>query len=181
MDDIWLSDKVTVRQYKELENTDRKSIAQFVRERFNERYFDPMDSDRKHGFTIMAVCCLVIETLESFYRGEGDTKGRSELMFCSFFARCASLNEFGGGGSWFYKDIRCGLLHQSEARNGWRIRRDGPLLDMNERVINATLFMCELKSAVDAYANQLEHDDGQLWANFKKKMKAVCKNCVRNP
>jgi hypothetical protein len=175
-----LSSSVTVAQYKRLEESnERQAVAQFVRERFDERYFSPIEStprEKKHGFTILAVCCLVVETLESFYQGLGDTKGKSKDMFASFFSRDTPLKVFGGGNNWFYYDIRCGILHQSETRNGWRVRRTGPLFDPNDKVIDATKFLRELRRAVDTYAAQLVHDD-RLWELFKKKMQAVCDNC----
>ena len=129
----------------------------------------------KHGFASLAICCLTIETLESFYQGLGDTKSHSKRMFREFFARDTPLKVFGGGNDWFYKDIRCGLLHQAEARNGWRILRSGPLLDMKAKRINATTFLHELQQAVDVYADRL--CDDAYWTLFKKKMKAVCANC----
>jgi hypothetical protein len=175
---IRLSSTVTVARYSELEKSeDRKALAQFVRERFNERYFHPIESTRAHGFTIMAIGCLVIETLEAFYQGRVDTKGESSAMFKAFFKRDTPLKVFGEGNNWFYKHIRCRILQQSEARGGWRILRRGPLLDNSTKSINATRFRTELQRAVDTYANLIVHDD-RLWAHFKEKMTAVCDNCV---
>ena len=175
-----LSSTVTVARYRALEeNGDRQALAQLIRERFNERYFHPIESTPakdKHGFTIMAVCCLVIEGLESFYQGKADTKGKSKEMFNAFFERDTPIKVFAGGGDWFYKDIRCGILHQSEARGGWHILRSGPLLDVPTKRINATTFIRELRMAVDKYADLIQHD-AALWTLFKKKMNAVCDNC----
>lgn len=175
-----LSCNVTVMRYRELEQIDdRQALAQFVRDRFNERYFRPIESTSsadKHGFTTMAVCCLVIEALESFYQGREDTRGRSRDMFEAFFKRDTALKVFAGGKDWFYRDIRCGILHQSETRGGWRVLRSGPLLDVPTKRINATKFIRALRSTVDAYADQIQND-AVLWALFKKKMKAVCDNC----
>ncbi|MGO4155989.1 hypothetical protein [Cupriavidus sp. YAF13] len=175
-----LSATVTVERYQRLEQSnDRRASAEFVRQRFDERYFLPIESmppQNKHGFMIMAIGCLVIETLESFYQGRADTKRHSLAMFRDFFARNTALNVFGGENDWFYRDIRCGILHQSEARNGWRILRRGQLLDRSTKSINATKFIRELHTAVDAYAAQLQEDE-EIWLKFKKKMKAVCKNC----
>jgi hypothetical protein len=180
-DSTKLSSAVTVARYKELEqNEDRRALGEFVRERFNERYFHPIEStasENKHGFMIMAVCCLAIETLESFYQGMESTKRNSIKMFRDFFDRDTALHVFAGGDDWFYRDIRCGILHQSEARSGWRILRSGPLLDVSRRRINATKFIRELHKTVDSYADQLQGDDA-LWKSFKKKMKAVCDNCA---
>lgn len=180
-DNTKLSSSVTVSQYRKLvQNDDRQTLAQFVRDRFYERYFRPIESTpkgAKHGFMIMAVCCLVIETLESFYQGLGNTRNVSWRMFRDFFARGTSLNVFAGNENWFYNDIRCGILHQGEARNGWRIVRNGALLDVPNKRINATKFIQEMHRAVGAYTDELRHDDA-LWKAFKTKMNAVCKNCV---
>lgn len=125
----------------------------------------------------MAIGCLTIETLESFYQGRPDTRRVSAQMFRSFFERDTPLKVFGGDGDWFYRDIRCGVLHQAEARGGWRIRRGGPLLDAAARTINATIFLREVRRAVGAYAKELEFDD-QCWMRFQRKMQAVCTNCA---
>jgi len=176
-----LSSTMTVAQYNVLaDKGDRHELARFVRQRFEERYFRPINSTPatdKHGFTIMAVCCLLIETLESFYQGRADTKGKSRKMFSDFFERDTALKVFGGGNAWFYCDIRCGILHQSEARNGWHIVRSGPLIDHSKKRINATRFIRELRKSVDIYA-QLIEDDDVVWSHFKKKMQAVCGNCT---
>lgn len=177
-DAISLSSSVTVKRYRALEKRgDRRTIGHFVVERFDERFFLPVDrSTRKHGFASMAMACLAIETLESFYQGLASTRGRSSRMFKDFFARDTALKQFGCGGDWFYRDIRCGLLHQGEARGGWRIHRRGPMLDKNARTVNATLFIRALRRAVVSYGAQLENDDN-LWKLFRRKMDAVCANC----
>jgi len=97
-------------------------------------------------------------------------------MFHDFLARDTPLRVLGGGGDWFYLDIRCGILHQAEARGGWRVLRSGPLLDATNKTINATRVLRELQKAVKRYAAALEMDDA-LWDSFRKKMVAVCGNC----
>lgn len=178
-----LTKTVTVGRYRELEAAgdlrpaDRAPCGRFLVERFQERYFEPTTEYRKrHGFTLMAVACLVIEALECFYEGEANSKGQSRAMFETFFKRKSGLECFGGGNDWFYKQIRCGILHQAETTGGWRVLRIGPLLDTHARAINAKRFIDLLRAAVDDYARQLETDP-VLWANFKAKMKAVCDNC----
>jgi len=123
-----LSQTVTVAEYRALaQASDRKRLGSFIRNRFDERYFRPAEkSCAKHGFAQMAVACLVIETLESFYRGLAGTCGHSREMFSGFFERDTPLKIFGGGNDWFYYDVRCGILHQAETRRGWRVLRVGP-------------------------------------------------------
>lgn len=98
-----LSASMTVAHYRALEQAgDRVALGDFIRERFDERYFKPVeDSPSKHGFTLLAVGCLVVETLESFYQGRADTRNASAQMFRDFFARNTPLNVFGGGATGF--------------------------------------------------------------------------------
>ena len=173
-----LSSSITVAQYQALEAADdRQPLAEFIRQRFDERYFAPVEnSASKNGFAMMAIGCAVIETLESFYQGLADTKGASRRMFRDFFKRKTGLAVFGSDDDWFYGDIRCGILHQSETRGGWRVLRKGPLLDTSAKTINATRFLREMRKAVDGYVLEIQSDDAS-WANFRKKMAAVCENC----
>ncbi len=177
-----LSASVTVDKYKLLEkNEDKAAIADFIVQRFEERYFSPvLNSRSRHGFTMLAIGCLVIETLESFYQGLEDTDRKSKRMFIDFFARDTPLKPFGKVVT-FYSDIRCGILHQAEIRGGWRITRssNAPLLDEVGRTINAELFIQGLKDAVSTYVIQFQNDP-QLWENLKIKMRKICNNCERN-
>jgi hypothetical protein len=174
-----LTNTITVATYRELEAADdREACGQFIVQRFHERYFEPtVNAPTRHGFTLMAIGCLVIEALECFYEGKAHSKDASAKMFEASFQRPTGLEAFGQGPkNWFYKDIRCGVLHQAETVGGWRLRRSGKLLDTGERVINAKRFVELLQHAVADYAAQLQ-TDAALWRNFKKKMKAVCENC----
>lgn len=172
-----LTAKVTVARYRELEAADdRAACGRFIVDRFHERYFEPTENaPSRHGFTLMAIACLVIEALECFYEGKKDSKGESAKMIEEFFKRPTGLEVFGAG-DWFYKQIRCGILHQAETTGGWRVLRKGKLLHTQARTINATLFIRHLQAAVADYAEQLEID-AKLWRKFRKKMDAVCENC----
>ena len=183
--DTRLSKSVTVDKYKKLETQeDKRAIAAFIVERFDERYFDPViSSSSKHGFTMMAVGCLVIEALESFYQGWHSSKDKKP--FKKFFERQKNqgrpLGVFANHEIKFHDNIRNGILHQAETKGGWKIRRSGVLLDLNDTTINAECFIRELRKAVAEYANRLQTDpDPVLWHNFKKKMKQVCDNCERD-
>lgn len=173
-----LTASVSVSDYRKLvEAENREALGRFIVERFDERYFRPVcNSSSKHGFAIMAVACLVIETLESFYQGLADTKGRSKKMFREFFKRNRSLGGFGQGDDWFYTNIRCGILHQAETRGGWKILRSGALLDCQNRTINASEFLRHLRDSVDNYAVELQ-SDAAIWRNFCRKMESICANC----
>jgi hypothetical protein len=166
----------------------------FIRRRLFERYINPVRAlnlhkatkDEKNGFYIMAVSCLLIETLVSFWRGWETTegrngqKGKSRKAFKLFFRTQPRFREFRGKelSEQFYKNIRCGILHQGEATGGWTIHRSGPLFDGNGR-INAVRFHDGLALAIHDYVKILESPAGSSTHRplFDKKMKAVLRNC----
>ena len=178
-----LSKSTTVDTYKDLEaSEDRDAIAAFLKERFTERYITPILSagEKQHGFCIMAVCCLMIEALESFYQGLPDTKGMREAPFIKFFERNSELFGFQDSKVNFYANIRCGILHQAETKGGWRIWNVGPLLDAKKKTINAKEFLRVVQLALTSYCDSLRTSDwdSKLWQDFKSKMAAVCANTL---
>ena len=186
MEDVQLSKSVTVARYRDFEATgNRDAIADFISERFEERYVKPLRGDpaEKHGFCTMAICCLMIEALESFWQGWPDTMGRSRQAFRSFFKRCAEqeskLGIFADRAGDFYESVRCGILHQAKTTKGWRIRRKGPLFDPSTKMVNATLFHDELEEALVTYCDTLKRSesDSEIWCNLRNKMGAVIENC----
>lgn len=183
IDDIKLSSSVTIGKYKELENEqNREKISDFIMERFSERYILPLESidkKKKNGFCIMAVCCLMIETLESFRQGWSDSNNKSKEAFCYFFDGNEPFKDFRGFVAEFYKHVRCGILHQAETTGGWLIIRKGPLFDRANKTINATKFFKKLKTCLKHYCGDLKNSDwnSDVWHKFREKMKAICENC----
>jgi hypothetical protein len=189
---------VTVGDYKAWENEAGSGWSkkpEFIRRRLFERYIDPVkaldchpDTKRlKNGFYIMAVSCLLIETLVSYWRGWETTEphkdaaarqvpGKSREAFRIFFHEEGRFAEFQG--TEFYKRIRCGILHQGEATGGWTISREGSLFDGTSEV-NATKFHNKLAAAIRDYESNLKNPlpGSSLRNNFDKKMKAVIANC----
>lgn len=162
-------------------------IADFVYERHYRRYIKPFEFDDrrfkmhyKNGFAMMANCCLLIETLESFHRGW--ERGQNELSFLKFFTRENGFAEFATDDmpTHFYKHVRCGILHQGETTGGWTINRNGrSLLDKPKREINAFLFASKLKESLEAYRKTLKDSewDSPIWKKLREKMKHIIKNC----
>lgn len=70
--DTKLSRSVSVADYRSMTAAnDRAAVGRFIVQRFHERYFEPtVDSPNRHGFTMMAIACLVIEAVESFIKGK---------------------------------------------------------------------------------------------------------------
>lgn len=186
VNDIYLSSSVTVGQYRNWE-TQRKSseIAKFIYQRFDERFLVPFDNlpiSLKSGFAQMAVCCLMTETLESFYKGWKGTGGvKGADVFEGFFTRIRYFHNFQNKGGEFYIHIRCGILHQAETTGGWLIRRSGELVDHKNKVINADKFMKLLKQSLDDYRQELESArwNDVVWRKCRRKLNAIIEHCER--
>ena len=185
-DEVYLSSSITVDNYRSLEaQQDREGIANFVYERFVERYIEPLERTpikSKSGFTSMAVCCLMIEALESFRQGWGNSERQSKAAFCFFFDRNDQFRELRGHAQDFYKNVRCGILHQAETTGGWLVRRDQSVLfDPTIRVVDASIFLEALRSSLEDYCIHLRGSDweSEIWILFRKKMAAIINNCQR--
>jgi hypothetical protein len=181
-----LASKFTVSDYEAACKTqERGKIAEALHRRFTERYIDPVTPKRDrqmHGFTMMAVSCLMIESLESFCRGWENSNGKSELAFCHFFDTHRQFDGLRGHSAEFYKNVRCGILHQAETTGGWRITRksSAPLFSPDPLpTVNATLFLQHLREVLDGFRDGLNAADwnSEDWQYVRTKMRALCHNC----
>jgi hypothetical protein len=87
---------------------DRERIADAIRLRFTERYIKPARGAGGHGFTMMAISCLMIEALESFARGWKTRRFLSRSAFTSFFNSHHQFIVLREHAKEFYEDVRCG-------------------------------------------------------------------------
>lgn len=183
LNDYKLTDKVTVGQVltwlNEKSDDSKRCIVKLISHRFENRYLKHVKSTDS-GFLIMAVSCLVIEALQSFREGRSDTNGISRKMFQNFFRdHKVNFPGFYEITDEFYSHIRCGILHQSETTNAWRIMRTGKLLDNSELSINSRLFVQALDKSVTEYLNELSNSNfnSAIWGYAQKKLISICDNC----
>ena len=168
----------------------RQAIAEMVFHRLRGRYIKPFlfNDDRfedhyNNGFSVMASCCLLIETLESFYNGWEKTQDRGKEVFESFFRREFKREPAFKGfkGETFYPHVRCGILHQGETTGGFTISKKGDVFDSGKRRINARKFLTLMEKSLVAYREQLSNEewDSEIWDNFRRKMRFIIENCRR--
>jgi hypothetical protein len=197
--------EITNEDYIKLENEkNRELIADFFFNRLHSRYIKPFEynsdeyrEEYKNGFSILANCCLLIETFISFQDKDlVDTKKKSRICFGLFFTKYSRFaifakdafkegilrtKEEGGRPNDFYDNVRCGILHLGETRNGWKISRKStaPLFNESTKTINATRFLQCLKLELEDYSKKLikEKWDSNTWVCFRAKMKAILDNC----
>lgn len=139
------------------------------------------------GFAIMALDCLLIETLQQFCRGSKRTgKDQDDVMFHDFFQRTPEFSAFFdtlAKTNVFYNQIRCGILHQAQTkkRSIIHIKYGSPLaawIDMNDPLqgisINRALFHKAVLKVYTSYVAQLRSNNHlNLRRKFEKKMNII--------
>jgi hypothetical protein len=93
------SGHVTVADYikwRDAGELGKAQLARFINERLSERYLEPINAlspVKRNSFAIMAISCLLIETLESIYQG-WETSPTSSQAFRDFFDRQDEFQAF---------------------------------------------------------------------------------------
>ncbi len=193
MDSIWIAPRRnggnwTIQDYKALDfskEEDWQTAIQMFEDRIRGRFLDIVEQIKSYpyaGFAIMALDCLLIETLEQFKQGKEETKrGETKTYFKNFLTQTAFVEDFDKEtAELFYTHIRNGILHQAEIKGSSRIRIDTPKMvekaeDGQGLIINRDLFHKKLMSVFENYLKELhEGKDQTLRDNFRNKMNAIC-------
>lgn len=151
------------------------------------------------GFAILALCCLLAETLQGFRQSppkkdavsgpctfpQGQCiKPATTDQFREFLHRPAFCRAFDEEkvATRFVNGVRNGIFHEGETR-GWVIWRDEPsgkiLAQQNGGyAINRTEFYRALKDEFEAYLKELRtRGNASLRARFVKKMTDIAEEC----
>lgn len=134
------------------------------------------------GFSIIALCCLLIETIHSFRVGASK---RTKEQFKAFLQR----PDFGGGAfvsdkvaDSFVVGVRHGVLHEGETRQ-WVLWRDDPKVGLVEHLggdryaLNRTAFYQAVKADFDAYCGSVAEGDPALRRCFREQMEDMLRLC----
>jgi hypothetical protein len=131
------------------------------------------------GFSIVALCCLVIETLQGFREG---ASRKTEKQFVEFLKRAAFAEAFANDklAECFVKGVRNGIFHEAETRK-WLIRRGKPRAAIVSKeddgyILNRVPFYEAVKQEFESYLRQLRMPfKTELRVMFKKQMSEICK------
>ena len=154
------------------------------KDRFEGRYFNVIKllerNIYENGFAIMTLNCSLIDALMQFRNGYPETpEGMNGLEYRKFLREQLGFNGYDAGR--FYEEIRCGLLHSAETKNGSYFKlnsrkmigygeRHVLFVDINrvtESVYNYFQNYCE---DLRCQNNEQISDVTTLRANFIKKM-----------
>ena len=186
-----------------LRRKDRAQLIQFLRDRHQERFFEPIrcirnveGNEQGFGFAVMALCSLLVETIQSYRNGLPTTnpgelnelrtlkkvpdayqlpaqlkvKGKDE--FQQFFRDYRE--EFPGVcGRRFYENIRNGLLHQGQTKGRWTLLKQGPsVCDAKGRIIYRDQFSERLECCFERYLDDLANRtwSDTIWTNAARKV-----------
>ena len=155
--------------------------------RLQSRYIEPVElliesekdlnaSDKKFGFTILAIDLLLMETIQAFKEGLETTDGKSKLVFMRFLEKSPRFSGFFTTNKQrekFYKEFRCGILHQAEIQSSALVWSIGELYErqLDMEVLNRNAVHNALKADLQDYIAQLRKPESkELRNNFKKKM-----------
>lgn len=165
------------------------------------------------GFAVVNLQCSLIETIESFINGWtsefqergivwknksstilnsdiGMTKDSEKNMknrgvFYSFFKNRKNFKDLDIDGEDFYKSIRCGLLHETQTKNGWKIKAKGTEKSIKNKIIYRENFQHDLINLIDKYKDVIINGgelDGipanKLRENFTLKFNHICKESL---
>jgi hypothetical protein len=192
---------------KWLREEDTSKLCVFLRNRHEARFFGPIECLRTapnthggYGFSMMALCCLLVETIQCYREGmpttskkewrelvsiqnnelvpsnyqlQGGIPNNGPQVFEQFFRDFQSFFPNVNGPD-FYRNIRNGLLHQAQTKDGWTIDTRGSLVcePAPKKHINRNLFAHALREAFDRYLEELaaKHWNGPEWKSAATKV-----------
>lgn len=186
-----------------------------LNQRLKTRYFKPiarilgMDLETGEGFAAMTLVCSLLEFLQSCYEGRSfvlyaqPTRfvyGSSSAEFKSFLEQhapfqtvflqpvSAPTNHIQTYADDFYKQVRCGLLHEAATGSGWTIRSTSssstqkPFVDVsdeNNKIIYREIFVTEIENYCKAYYKKITDNENDqqgypLRDNLCRKFDSLC-------
>ena len=165
--------------------SDWNTAVTILKDRIEGRFLNQIDllsnDINANGFTIMALNCLLVETLYQFKEGKDKTPSRcNKEVYSNFLTQEFPLvfNTKNIAES-FYTDIRCGILHSAQTKNESRLSdREDVIVtfDGNTLIVSVKGVSSLLKSYFERYLQKLsDPNEVTLRNNFINKMKFVCR------
>jgi hypothetical protein len=118
----------------------KRAYERLLAARLNDRYLRPIESIKANGgfvgegFAILTIQCALIEFLAALRLGwnyehgaeEGVEfrYGDSQAIYVNFIRQAEPFDtifDTKKRAKHFYSDVRCGLVHEAQTKNGWRV------------------------------------------------------------
>ena len=139
------------------------------------RWIDSIEGTRFSGFAVVALDCLLIETLVGFMTGK-PSSGPDLLLKGELGSR--ELRFTSDQAEQFRKCVRNGIIHDAETRNRWIIRpgdSTGQILSVENGSVslNRSAFHSALKRELHIWLKKLRSGDKELRENMKRRMEQI--------
>lgn len=187
MDALRISPKYTSHDWYALNADSAKDWSKataVVRDRLEGRFLrfaSRVLPERDSGFVVLAIDCLMAETIQQFKEGVTNGRGKSQQLIERFLEGPQFQPEFDADTrNAFYVDIRCGLLHQAEAKRMWLIRRkQRSLLKKVEEgkgfIVDVERFHARVQASLNDYlAMIIDPSHEELRSKLWTKMNHIC-------
>lgn len=138
-----------------------------------------------NGFAIMALICLLMETLMQFKEGLPVTPvGENKYRYTDFLKN--NMNFSHHNAKRFYEDVRCGILHSGEIKNNscLSIKQKYPITTMGTGAITVDVHKLAYKlfDYYKMYCRDLRKEtNDSLRINFVRKMDSITKKWEYSP
>jgi hypothetical protein len=178
-----LSPRYTEQHWKEAFDgcEDWDAAINIVEDRIKGRWLDAAEYllDEPHsGFAIIALDCIVLESLWGFMNGKAVPHGKEkqvyqEILTGKAFGLSAELSEK------FRDLVRNGIMHDAETRNRWLIEKTVPRDTIAQQgkngdyVLNRTKFHGSLTVAFDVWVGKLRKGDAALRGKMRDRMNGI--------
>ena len=188
--EIYLSPMYTKDDYKRLNlstSSDEKCWKQAVNifsDRIKGRFLSQIQTLSKdinsNGFAIMALNCLLVETILQFEIGVNSTSNCNSQQYSAFLHN-SFPNAFTSIDSaiYFYRHIRCGILHSAQTKGKSKLTCDNSYIvkyDGLDVTVSVQRFSNLLNDYFEDYKRKLlDKNETDLRSNFIKKMGYVCR------
>lgn len=194
LDDISISPKYRSSHWQKAHaDSDWDSMVEIFRDRIESRFLKPIRLIAEHhdigefsGFSILALDCLIIETLNQFYSGLDETAGAHNKAFWNFFKSSEFFkNHFSRKKAFtFYSHYRCGILHQAQTKRKSVVRIDQKTMIQSVEgniseglIVDRSKFHEAVENEISSYMERLKRggeENAELRSNFVKKMNIIC-------
>ncbi|SES78759.1 hypothetical protein [Thalassotalea agarivorans] len=179
-------------QLDHLKKTNWDVAIDVLNRRIMERYIESVDillelerdkgfKERRFGFSVVSIDCMLIETLQAFIDGRKETKPRfGKQEFINYMAKGDVLGRYFSEelAGRFYKEYRNGLLHQAETKNKALIWSEFEVVNLyrDQMIINRTELHRLIKLQFEKYLETLsDTSQKKLRQNFIKKMNLIAR------
>ncbi len=175
----------------------QEAFEGYFHTRLSLRYLDPIKvlqdngTFQGEGFSIVAIQCTLIEFLESTVEGRSYRYRRrsdpplgpheycdSSDLFVRFLTKRTPFDtQFNADiAREFYKNVRCGLLHEARTKEGWTIWAKSPIgafVSATDKIVYRDNLHLALLQFIDWYKGALVADTS-LQEAFLRKFDSLC-------